>query len=147
MTELNLALRALHLLGAIAWIGGTVAVALVAARAASDGKGAVVAPHARAIAVRWGSTGMVLAFAGGLTLLALGWAGYARAGWMHGKILLVLIAAGLSGVLSGKLRTLAAGEEVSPSTLSRFAFALIALAVLVLVLVLLGPILMPARTG
>jgi len=87
----------------------------------------------------------VLAFAGGLTMLALSWDLYARAGWMHGKLLLVVIAAGLHGAISGKLRKMAGGAEVGG--LAGLAYAYVAILVLVVIAVLLGPVLIPARAG
>ena len=137
-------LKALHLVGAVLWLGSSIGVALVAAAASGDQR-APVAALARRVALRIATPGLVLAFAGGLTMLALSWDAYARAGWMHGKLLLVVIAAGLHGAISGKLRKLAGGAEVGG--LAGLAYAYLALLVLVVVAVLVGPALLPARAG
>lgn len=137
-------LKALHLVGAFLWLGTSIGVALVAAAAAGDQR-APVAALARRVALRIATPGLVLAFAGGLTMLALSWDLYARAGWMHGKLLLVVIAAGLHGAISGKLRKMAGGAEVGG--LAGLAYAYLAILVLVVVAVLLGPVLIPARAG
>lgn len=137
-------LKALHLVGAVLWLGTSIGVALVAAAASGDQR-APVAALARRVAMRVATPGLVLAFAGGLTMLALSWDAYARAGWMHGKLLLVVIAAGLHGAISGKLRKLGSGAEVGG--LAGLAYAYLALLVLVIVAVLVGPTLMPARVG
>lgn len=137
-------LKALHLVGAFLWLGTSIGVALVAAAAAGDQR-APVAALARRVALRIATPGLVLAFAGGLTMLALSWDLYARAGWMHGKLLLVVIAAGLHGAISGKLRKMAGGAEVGG--LAGLAYAYLAILVLVVIAVLLGPALIPARAG
>ena len=137
-------LKALHLVGAFLWLGTSIGVALLAAAAAGDQR-APVAALARRIALRIATPGLVLAFAGGLTMLALSWDLYARAGWMHGKLLLVVIAAGLHGAISGKLRKMAGGAEVGG--LAGLAYANLAILVLVVIAVLLGPVLIPARVG
>jgi putative membrane protein len=137
-------LKALHLVGAFLWLGTSIGVALVAAAAAGDQR-APVAALARRVALRIATPGLVLAFAGGLTMLALSWDLYARAGWMHGKLLLVVIAAGLHGAISGKLRKMAGGAEVGG--LAGLAYAYLAILVLVVIAVLLGPVLIPARAG
>lgn len=142
MTELNLTLRALHLLGAILWIGGAVAVALSAAAVARDAKDGAAASALRRVALRVATPGMVLAWAGGLTLLVMGWAGYQRAGWMHAKLLFVLVAAGLTGVLSARLRRWAAGGELAVASVRGLAYGLLGLALLVLFMVFWGPLLM-----
>jgi len=137
-------LKALHLVGAFLWLGTSIGVALVAAAAAGDQR-APVAALARRVALRVATPGLVLAFVGGLTMLALSWDLYARAGWMHGKLLLVVIAAGLHGAVSGKLRKMAGGAEVGG--LAGLAYAYLAILVLVVIAVLLGPVLIPARAG
>jgi len=137
-------LKALHLVGAFLWLGTSIGVALVAAAAAGDQR-APVAALARRVALRIATPGLVLAFVGGLTMLALSWDLYARAGWMHGKLLLVVIAAGLHGAISGKLRKMAGGAEVGG--LAGLAYAYLVILVLVVIAVLLGPVLIPARAG
>ncbi len=110
----QLLLRALHLFGALMWIGGTATVAMAAigldASSQKGGAGAL-----RAAMRRLATPGMLLAFVGGLGILIPSFTTvYARAGWMHAKLLLVLVAAGLTGVISGMLRKAANGERELP---------------------------------
>ena len=128
---LQLVLRVVHLFGAVFWLGGIVTVTLAVAAYEGSERGKVAAA-ARGVALKLATPGMILAFVGGLTMLAMGWSGYARAGWMHGKLLLVVIAAGLTGALTGKLRKAAAGQEVGG--LGGLAIGLVVLTALVLVL-------------
>ena len=142
MTELSMTLRALHLAGAILWIGGSVIIAFIASRASEHSVQSETKVALREVMLKFVAPAMVFAWMGGLTLLALGWEGYKRAGWMHTKLLLVFIAAGITGALSARLRKLAAGEEVSPGSLRRLSAVLIILMLLVLIMVLLGPLFM-----
>lgn len=128
-------LRALHLAGAILWFGTSISVGLIAYRLGDPRQADALRDVARKVA----TPGMILAWLGGLTMLALGWSGYARAGWMHGKLLFVFIASGMTGVLSARLRKWAAGEDVAVESMRKISFALLVLMLLVLVAVLLGP--------
>lgn len=134
-TELQLALRAVHLAGAILWFGTAITVGLIAYRLGDPRQAHALRDVARKLA----TPGMIIAWLGGLTMLAFGWSGYARAGWMHGKLLLVFIASGMTGALTVRLRKWAAGEDVAVESLRRMSFALLAIMLLVLVAVLLGP--------
>lgn len=133
------AARFVHFLGLVLWIGpvlGAVAVVLYAAR----GDAGTVRPAARAAhsAIRsLGNTGMALAWLGGLGMLVPAFASlYARAGWMHAKLTLVLVASALTGLLSAKLRKLADGHEgVSEKSLVPLNAALALTAFVILVLV------------
>lgn len=132
-------LKVIHLLGAIAWIGGLLAVAVAAVSA----EGKVTQPLAqvaRTAALRVAVPGMVLAWIGGLTMFALGIDTYLAAGWMHAKLTLVLIASGLSGVLTGRLRRAAAGQDVSSGSIQGLGLALVLTAALAIIMVILGPI-------
>ena len=142
---MNSWLRVVHILGVIFWIGGAVTVAWIATAIGGDNKESSstgLSQVARSAALRIATPGMVLAWVGGLILLATHWSTYARAGWMHGKITVALIVAALTGVLSGKLRKAAQGEPVSVGTLRGLGWAIALLAVLNVVLALVGPSLM-----
>ncbi len=132
-------MHVLHMLGVTLWIGGVVAVGLVGAMAAGEGKVLAAARHA---SLRVATPGMVMAFAGGLTMFVMGIDAYKSAGWLHAKITLALIAAALSGVLSGKLRKAAAGAEVAPGTFKKLAGGVLLIAFLNIFLVFFGPRLM-----
>lgn len=141
--ELQLSLRALHLAGAILWFGGTISIGLIAYRLGDPRQAEALRDVSRKLA----TPGMIVAWLGGLAMLALGWSGYARAGWMHGKLLLVFIASGVTGVLSARLRKWAAGEDVAVSSVRTLSFVLLGIMVLILVAVLLGPSLMSSSAG
>lgn len=138
MTELLY--RLLHFIGNIFWLGGVVSVALVAAGLAGASERSHASP-ARSTALRIATPGMVLAWIGGLGMLLPNWtAVYSKAGWMHGKITLALIAAALTGVLTGQLRKAAQGTgELKPGVLRGIAWAVLVLAVLTVGLAVLRP--------
>jgi protoporphyrinogen IX oxidase len=124
----DLAFRFLHFIGIIFWLGGAVTVAVAAAGLAGQAERSH-ATAARAAALRVATPGMVLAWVGGLGMLVPYWSAvYARAGWMHGKLTLVLVAAALTGVLTGRLKRAAAGEgELQPRKLRTLATILLVL--------------------
>lgn len=139
MSSLHL-LRTIHLFGAIMWIGGTAAIAVTAialpSSARKEGASAL-----RAAMLRIATPGMVLAFLGGLGILLPNFMTiYARAGWMHAKLLIVLVAAGLTGVISGFLRRAATGQRELPTAALRVMGTVVLLLGLAAVaLVLLRP--------
>ena len=132
-------LKVLHLIGAFCWIGGLAAV-VVAAVSAEGKVTQPLAQAARGAALRVAVPGMALAWIGGLTMFALGLDTYLAAGWMHGKLTLVLIASGLSGVLTGRLRRAATGQDVSAGSIRGLGVALVVTAALAIIMVILGPI-------
>lgn len=135
-----LVFKLVHYVGSLLWVGGIVAVALAAA-SVPEGARKDAGPALRRAALSVATPGMVLAFVGGLAILVPSFSAlYATAGWMHGKLTLVLLMAGLSGALSGKLRKLAAGEgEVKPGALKGMAGGLLLMAVVVVALATLKP--------
>jgi protoporphyrinogen IX oxidase len=136
----SLLLRALHLYGAILWFGGTatVAMAAIALDPASQKPGALAL---RSAMRRIATPGMLLAFAGGLAILIPNFtAVYARAGWMHAKLLLVIVAAGLTGVISGFLRRTEAGQKDLPvGALRTLGLVVLVIGLVVVVLARLQP--------
>jgi putative membrane protein len=139
---LPLALRALHLVGAILWVGGAAFVGILGLAAAS----AEVEPQKVARLARVGvlarvSVGMVLTWVGGLLILVPSFTSiYASQGWMHAKLTLVLVISALTGVLSGHLRKASTGAaELSPGKLRGLASAILALATFVVFLAIMKP--------
>ncbi len=129
-----------HFLGLIFWIGGSVAALSVAGYAArEDNQGALVA--ARKAMLYWATPGMLLAWIGGLTVLIPDFAEiYARAGWMHAKLTLLLALSAFTGIASGRLRKAAAGTKpASPKLLDGVAIGLAVGALLVLILAKIKP--------
>jgi uncharacterized membrane protein len=95
-------LKALHVAAMATWLGGTGAVAALAA-GADPGRAAVL----RRLAVRVLTPAMLVTLALGLWLAVQG--GWFREAWLHAKLVLVLLLTGLHGVLSGRLRRMEAG--------------------------------------
>jgi uncharacterized membrane protein len=58
---------------------------------------------------------------------------------MHGKLTLLLILAGATGVLTGKLRRWADGQEVTQKTFARLAWVSSVLAVVIVTLAIFRP--------
>ena len=132
----------LHLLGVILWIGGGLAGALIAMAAAARGRDlrlAILGDVRRALLFVAGP-GLVLAFAGGLALLATSWDVYSTMGWVHAKVTLAIFLAAVSGILSGRLRKAASGERDAPAGLfAALGGTLAAGALLAIVLVVTRP--------
>jgi uncharacterized membrane protein len=130
--------RYLHFLGLTFWVGTAVAVAVVAA-APTPLEGAV-AQSLRKVSLRVTTPAMLVAFVGGFGMLIPSFAEvYAKQGWMHTKLTLLLLLAGATGVLSGRLRRWASGEEISQTTFSRLAWVISILAVLIVTLAIFRP--------
>ncbi len=134
--------RILHILGIILWIGGGLSGALVAMTAAGRGKDIREAMLAdvRRVLLFVSAPGLVLAFAGALAMLVPGWDTYHSMGWVHAKLTLGVVLAGVSGVLSGRIRKAASGERDAPSGLYAALGGTLAMgALLAIVLVELRP--------
>lgn len=130
--------RYLHFLGITFWIGSAVAIAIAAcAPSPSDGG---IAQSLRKISLRVTTPAMLVAFAGGFGMLIPNFAElYSKQGWMHAKLTLLLVLAGATGVLSGKLRRWAEGQSVSAKAFGRLAWAVSILAVLIVTFAVFRP--------
>ena len=130
--------RYLHFLGVAFWIGSAVAVAIAAAAPTPWESG--IAQSLRKVTLRVTTPSMLVAFAGGFGMLIPNFADvYAKQGWMHSKLTLLLILAGLTGVLTGKLRRWADGQEVSQKTFARLAWGFAAIGVLIVTFAVFRP--------
>ncbi|MGB5703856.1 MAG: CopD family protein [Polyangiales bacterium] len=130
--------RYLHFLGIIFWIGSAVAVSIAAASPMPWESG--IAQALRKVTLRVTTPAMLVAFAGGFGMLIPDFAEvYAKQGWMHGKLTLLLILAGATGVLTGKLRRWADGQEVTQKTFARLAWVISVLAVVIVTLAIFRP--------
>jgi len=117
---LFLVLKIVHVVGNVMWLGGGAAAAFTfVLLAREDPKTRLAAAQAlRKIMLRLVSPGMSISLTAGLIMLLMFWGDlYAKAPWMHAKLTVGLIAAGFSGVLSGRLRRAAAGTEVTPGAI------------------------------
>jgi len=133
-------LRVLHLLGVVGWMGGVLAVAMVAL-AGKTHYGA-----ARGVSNKLVNPAMGLAWVGGLTMLVLSWAAYARAPWMHVKLTLVVVASALTGVLGARIKRAMKGDsELSPGLVRGLAIGLLVIAIGAVVMAKLGNVWMPGR--
>jgi putative membrane protein len=134
----NLAL-VVHLLGLVLWVGGAVAAAWTAASLVSSGETKALS-SIRSALLAVVMPGIVLAFLGGLARLVPGWtAHYAHAPWMHAKLTVALVLAGLHGFLVNRVRKAAQGTAVAPGVFVGIAAAHAVLAVVALALVLFRP--------
>lgn len=130
--------RYLHFVGIVFWIGTAVAVAMAASAPAAPESG--VARALRGVTLRVTTPAMLLAFAGGFGMLIPNFAEvYAKQGWMHAKLTLLLVLAGVTGVLTGKLRRWAQGQDVEAKTFSRLGWAVAILAILIVTLAIFRP--------
>lgn len=126
-------LIATHLFGAVVWAGG-LTLFLFAAASMLHGKSqaglaALVSPARKLV-----NGGMLLAWAGGLGVLIPNFTqSYARAGWMHSKLTLLLVLSALTGVSMARARKGKAGG------IRLFAGAVLVAVGLILVLVELRP--------
>jgi protoporphyrinogen IX oxidase len=136
--DVHAILKALHIFGAIVWIGGIVAVSMAAlALTATSVKDGVIA--LRGSARRLAVPGMILAWIGGLGMLAVSFH-YMKMGWFHGKLLLVIIASGLTGVITAKLRKVELGQiEIGESKIRGFAMAVLFIALITVLTAVLKP--------
>jgi len=129
---------ALHLIGVLIWIGATYSAGALAAMTTED-EAPAMATKLGSLMRKFAVPGMILAWIGGLGRLMPEFAGvYARAGWMHTKLLLVLIISGLTGMMGAKLRRAAAGEG-DLSAPRKLGYTVIALATVVVVLAVVKP--------
>ena len=129
---------ALHLIGVLVWIGATFSAGALAAMT-TEAEAPATATKLRSLIRKFAVPGMILAWIGGLGRLMPEFADvYAKAGWMHTKLLLVLIISGLTGVMGAKLRRAAAGEG-DLSGPRKLGYTVIALAAVVVVLAVVKP--------
>jgi uncharacterized membrane protein len=106
--------KILHVIGNILWLGGGAVAAFTMVLLASQAKDTrmAAAQAIRKLVLMVVTPGMLLSFAGGLTMLLTYWSEmYAKAPWMHMKLTVGLIAAAFSGVLTGRLRRAATSSE------------------------------------
>jgi uncharacterized membrane protein len=135
--------KIVHVIGNVLWLGGGAVAAFTYAQLATqpgtaDAQARLsVARALRKVVLYVVTPGMLLSLAGGLTMLIGFWTElYAKAPWAHTKLMVGLIAAGFSGVLTGKLRRAANGEEVAASSIKLAGYVLLLSAVAGVTLVL-----------
>jgi len=134
-----ISLKALHLFGAILWFGGIITVAFAAvafAKASEAGAIATLRNSARLAP----TLGLIANWLGGLSIFILNIDVWRSQGWVHAKILLVFIAAGLTGALTADLKKIDEGKrEANPTKLQIFGGALVLLLILTLYLAAFKP--------
>jgi len=131
--------RFLHFVGTVFWIGSAVAVAIAAAAPTPLESG--VAQALRKVTLRVTTPAMLIAFAGGLGMLIPNFVDvYAKQGWMHAKLTLLLLLAAATGVLTGRLRRWAEGQEITQTTFTRLAWAISILSILIVTFAVFRPL-------
>ena len=134
--------KIVHVFGNLLWIGGGAVAAFAFVGLASEREESrrVAARALHKSVLLLVTPGMLLSFGAGLVMLLSYWSDlYAKAPWMHGKLTVGLIAAGFSGVLSGRLRRAAKGDEVSSGSVRLAGAVLLLSAIANVVLVFLRP--------
>jgi len=130
--------RYLHFLGMAFWVGSAIGVAIAAAT--STQWESAVAQALRKVTLRVTTPSMLVAFAGGFGMLIPRFTEvYAKAGWMHAKLTLLILLAAATGVLTGKLRRWAGGQDVKAKTFGRLAWAIGILGVLIVTFAVFRP--------
>ncbi len=136
--HLDLIFRALHLMAGVLWLGGLTSLALAAVMGPESSE-SELAGALRKVALRLSTPAMVVAFVFGLAMLVPHFSShYAHAAWMHAKLTLVLIASGLSGAVTGRLRKVAAGQA-APGPLRVFGALLGLCMALIVTLAIVKP--------
>jgi uncharacterized membrane protein len=135
--------KIVHVIGNVLWLGGGVVVAFAYVMLASESAEVRLksAQVLRKLTLYVVTPGMLLSLGGGLTMLLGFWTElYAKAPWAHTKLTVGIIAAAFSGVLTGRLRRAANGQEVKPGGVRVAGYVLLfsAVAGVVLVLTKLG---------
>ena len=127
------------MVGFMLWMGSAITVAFIASAPTET-------PQASRAALRRTTRwligpSMLVAFTGGLAMLLPNFGSvYSKAGWMHGKLFILLLLAGLTGALTGKLRRSADGSKDVPARdFLRIGIVMLVLAVIVISLAVLRP--------
>lgn len=133
---------ATHLLGMALWVGGAATAAFVAvagAREGEGGRGAIAA--ARKAFGMLANPGMGLAWLAGLSFLVPNFTTfYAKAGWMHGKLTLLVVLSAVTGVLGARLRKAAVGTKPgTPGLFGGLGLGVLVIAALIIFLAMLKP--------
>lgn len=131
---------ALHVLGAVGWIGGLAGAGLTVLFADGNNRKAAAAAARRTV-LYLATPGMLLSWVVGLWMLIPAFGDvYAKQGWMHGKLTIALVVTGLTGFLTGRLRKAGVGEaDASSRFLGGMIAAVLVLATIVVFLVKLRP--------
>lgn len=135
-------LKAFHVAAALAFVGGTLAEAVLLAALTPGGTHSAQRRAAAGVAHRWGrrttTPAMLLVWALAITLALRG--GWFSSTWLPMKLVFVVALSGLHGMQSGVLRRLAGDAGRAPSKAQRFVGPLIvAMAAIVAVLVIVKP--------
>lgn len=133
MTGANVAL-VLHLIGLVLWLGGATFASWTAASLVASGETKALA-SVRSGLLAVVTPGLVLATLGALARLLPGWtAHFAHAPWMHAKITIGIVLAGLHGFLVGRVRKAMRGDAVPAGLFVALAVAHAALTTLAVAL-------------
>ncbi len=127
-------IKAFHITAIVTWMAGMIVAPALLAGGAGQGTLAGMRRHFRTVS----TPAMILALVLGVWLAVEG--GWFRAGWLHAKILLVVVLAGLHGVLSGQLRRMSAGTQAAaPGWVAGLSVPVVLLVLGIAVLVVVKP--------
>jgi protoporphyrinogen IX oxidase len=130
--------KIVHVIGNVLWLGGGAVVAFSFVLLASESAEVRLKSSQvlRKMTLYVVTPGMIFSLIGGLTMLIGFWDElYKKAPWAHSKLTVGIIAAAFSGVLTGRLRRAAAGQEVSPGAVRTAGIVLLVSAIAGVVLV------------
>jgi putative membrane protein len=146
MDDLSLVVIALHVVAVVAWIGGDLAMAVVAT--SSDGDEKLRGTLARKLYQRIAAPGFTVAFALGLYRLLTGWraatvdangivaGGYGKAPWMHIKLTLALVIIAVHHIMGARAKKMMKdGAKPGPMGVLGAIVAACALGAIVMVIV------------
>ena len=148
MDDFSLIVIALHVAAVVAWIGGDLAMAIVATSAEGDDK--LRGKLARKLYSSIAAPGFTLAFALGLYKLLTGWraatvdangivaGGYAKAPWMHVKLTLALIVIAVHHVMGARAKKMM-NDGAKPGPMAALGWVVAACALGAIVMVVLRP--------
>jgi putative membrane protein len=107
--------RILHFVGMIGWAGGLFGLGFfLSAYLKEGGTQRKILLQVRKISLAIVNPFMLLAWAGGLGMLVPHFSElYAKAGWMHTKLLLLVVLSALSGMFTAKIKKTASQQDKS----------------------------------
>jgi putative membrane protein len=143
MTEAYLWIKALHVVAIIAWMAGLLYLPRLFVYHAGVATGSETSETFKVMERRLlkaiMNPAMIVAWLAGLFLAWQG--GWFRAGWFHGKLLLVLILSGVHGHFAARVKDFAADRNTRSARYYRFVNeipTLLMIAIVILVIVVKG---------
>ncbi len=134
-------LKALHVISIIVWMSGMLSlpkIYLQHQRALQSGKANAEWFAAETHLLRWlTNPGIIFTWIFGITLMMT--TDQAAAGWLHSKLIFVLILSGIHGLLAAWRKKLAAGKTIPESWLKALPYIVLLNIVLAVLMAVLKP--------